>query len=93
MQILFMITISISVITVALMIRAVILKNWSALQMALVLMLAGGVAGYFMAEQSHTEHFTEKFLGVTMPVAVIYIYFGIVLFGLVSFVITMFSKK
>jgi len=93
MQILFLATIFISVITVALLIRAVMLKNWSALQFALVLMLAGGVAGYFMAEQNHAGQFTERLSGITIPEAFIYTYLSIVLFGLISFIITAFKKK
>ena len=93
METLFLGTLITSVFTVALLIRAIMLKNWGTIKLALIFMLLGGIAGYFLAEQNHDGQFTEKFLGITVPVDVIYIYFGVVLFGLISFIITAINKE
>lgn len=93
MQTLFFATAVTSVITLALIIRAVMLMNWSVIRTAITFMLMGGAAGYIMAGQSATAGFTEKSLGLTIPVDVLYIYFGIVLAGLISFVVSAIVKS
>ena len=93
MELLFVATVSISVITVALMIRSLVLGKWVALRTAFFFMLIGGAVGYLAVNHNETSLFRERLLGVTARIDVLYVYLCVVLAGLLGFLLSSLSKR
>lgn len=91
MERLFFATVAMSVITVALVIRALVLRRWASLRTVLLFMLIGGAVGYVATMHGGVSVFREHLLGILIRSDVLYVYLCVVVAGLLGFLLSSLS--